>query len=153
MGMGEPMDNLDAVLRAVRVLTQTPAPQLRAQSVTVSTSGVLPGMRRFLRECSASLALSLNATTDHVRRRLMPHDRVWPIAALIGLLRDEAARNPRRDCLVEYVLIAGVNDSPESATRLARLLRGMPVKVNVIPLNEDPVYLPGWRRPDEPAIG
>ncbi len=138
MGMGEPMDNLDAVLRAVRVLTQTPAPQLRAQSVTVSTSGVLPGMQRFLRECSASLALSLNATTDDVRRRLMPHDRVWPIAALVGLLRDEAARNPRRDCLVEYVLIAGVNDADADADRLAGLLDGVAARVNLIPHNAFP---------------
>ena len=58
----------------------------------------------------------------------------------------------RRRITVEYVLIAGVNDSPEDASRLARLLRGIPVKVNVIPLNEDPVYLPGWKRPDESAI-
>src|SRR5207302_8062497 len=73
MGMGEPMDNLDAVLRAVEVLTQSPLPQLRARSVTVSTSGVLPGMQRFLAESKASLALSLNATTDQTRALLMPH--------------------------------------------------------------------------------
>ena len=91
MGMGEPMDNLDEVLRAVRVLTQAPAPQLRAQSVTVSTSGVLPGMRRFLRESRASLALSLNATTDETfAREDMPGmwRSLWPrIQAL------EAAHN------------------------------------------------------------
>lgn len=138
MGMGEPMDNLDEVLRAVRVLTQTPAPQLRAQSVTVSTSGVLPGMRRFLQATPASLALSLNATTDDVRARLMPHDRVWPIADLIGLLREDATRNPRRECFVEYVLLAGVNDDPADADRLVRLLDGVGARINLIPHNPFP---------------
>lgn len=138
MGMGEPMDNLDEVLRAVRVLTQTPAPQLRAQSVTVSTSGVLPSMRRFLRESPASLALSLNATTDAVRARLMPHDRVWPIADLIGLLREDATRNPRRETFVEYVLFAGLNDDPADADRLVRLLDGVGARINLIPHNPFP---------------
>jgi 23S rRNA (adenine2503-C2)-methyltransferase len=135
MGMGEPMDNLGEVLRAVRVLTQTPAPQLRAQSVTVSTAGILPGMRRFLRESPASLALSLNATIDDVRARLMPHGRVWPIADLLGLLREDALRNPRRECFVEYVLFAGVNDADADADRLVRLLDGVRARVNLIPHN------------------
>jgi 23S rRNA (adenine2503-C2)-methyltransferase len=135
MGMGEPMDNLDQVLRAVRVLTQAPAPQLRAQSVTVSTAGVLPGMRRFLRESQASLARSLNATTDETRARLMPHGRTWPIGELLGLLRTEATRNPRRVYFIEYVLFAGVNDSDADADRLVRLLDGVPARINLIPHN------------------
>jgi 23S rRNA (adenine2503-C2)-methyltransferase len=135
MGMGEPMDNLDEVLRAVRVLTQTPAPQLRAQSVTVSTSGVVPGMRRFLEECPASLALSLNATTDEIRARLMPHDRVWPIRELLGLLRADATRNPRRDCFIEYVLFADLNDTDADADRLVALLDGFGARLNLIPHN------------------
>jgi 23S rRNA (adenine2503-C2)-methyltransferase len=138
MGMGEPMDNLDAVLRAVRVLTQAPAPQLRAQSVTVSTAGVVPGMRRFLRECGASLALSLNATTDAVRARLMPHGRAWPIAEILGVLRADAARNPRRLTFVEYVLFAGVNDTDGDADRLVALLADVPARVNLIPHNPFP---------------
>jgi 23S rRNA (adenine2503-C2)-methyltransferase len=138
MGMGEPMDNLDEVLRAVRVLTQTPAPQLRVQSVTVSTSGVLPGMRRFLRESTASLALSLNATTDALRTRLMPHGRIWPIADLVGLLRADAVRNPRRECFVEYVLFAGVNDGDTDAERLVHLLDGVGARINLIPYNPFP---------------
>jgi 23S rRNA (adenine2503-C2)-methyltransferase len=138
MGMGEPMDNLDAVLRTVAVLTQTPAPQLRAQSVTVSTSGVLPGMRRFLAESPASLALSLNATTDDVRARLMPQTRTWPIAALLGCLRDDAARARRRVYFVEYVLFDGVNDADADADRLVALLDGIPARVNLIPHNPYP---------------
>jgi 23S rRNA (adenine2503-C2)-methyltransferase len=136
--MGEPMDNLDEVLRAVRVLTQRPAPQLRAQSVTVSTSGVLPGMRRFLRESAASLALSLNATTDDLRSRLMPHGRVWPIADLLGLLRADAARRPQRECFVEYVLFAGLNDALADADRLVALLDGVGARINLIPHNPFP---------------
>lgn len=138
MGMGEPMDNLDEVLRAVRVLTQGPAPQLRARSVTVSTSGVLPGMARFLRESDASLALSLNATTDAARGALMPHDRVWPITALLALLRDDARAHPRRLTFVEYVLFAGVNDTDADADRLAALLDDIPARVNLIPHNPFP---------------
>jgi 23S rRNA (adenine2503-C2)-methyltransferase len=138
MGMGEPMDNLDAVLRAVRVLTQPPAPQLRLSSVTVSTAGILPGMRRFLRECSASLALSLNATDDATRERLMPHGRTWPIAELLAALREDAVRNPRRFHFIEYVLLAGVNDGDQDAERLVRLLAGVPARVNLIPHNPLP---------------
>jgi 23S rRNA (adenine2503-C2)-methyltransferase len=138
MGMGEPMDNLDEVLRAVEVLTQGPFPQLRHQSVTVSTSGVLPGMVRFLKESKASLALSLNATTDEVRTRVMPQNKTWPIAALMEALREAAVRDPDRDTFVEYVLFKDVNDTDEDADRLVELLRGLPARVNLIPYNPFP---------------
>jgi len=138
MGMGEPMDNLDEVLRAVSVLTQPPAPQLKAQSVTVSTSGVLPGMLRFLEESKASLALSLNATTDETRAQLMPHTRTWPISALLGALKDDAKHNPRREHFIEYVLFDGVNDTDADADRLAQLLEGVPSRLNLIPHNPFP---------------
>lgn len=138
MGMGEPMDNLDEVLRACEVLTQGPFPQLRWQSVTVSTSGVLPGMVRFLKESRASLALSLNATTDEVRTRVMPHNKTWPIAALLDALRDAAKVNPDRDTFVEYVLFKDVNDTDADADRLVALLRGLPARVNLIPYNPYP---------------
>jgi 23S rRNA (adenine2503-C2)-methyltransferase len=135
MGMGEPLDNLEEVLRAVRVLTQSPAPQLGAEQVTVSTSGVLPGMRRFLAESRASLALSLNATTDAQRDALMPHNRRWPIASLLEALREDGAAHPGRVTFVEYVLFAGVNDTDADAERLPALLEGLPVRVNLIPHN------------------
>ena len=77
-------------------------------------------MRRFLAESDANLALSLNATTDEVRTRLMPHNARWPIAALLGLLREDGARQPRRRFFIEYVLLAGVNDADDDARRLAR---------------------------------
>ncbi len=135
MGMGEPMDNLDAVLAAVEILTQVPAPQLGHAQVTVSTSGVLPGMQRFLAESHASLALSLNATTDAQRTALMPQTRSWPIAALLGLLRDDRLAHPRRVHFIEYVLFDGVNDSDADAARLLELLAGIHARVNLIPHN------------------
>jgi 23S rRNA (adenine2503-C2)-methyltransferase len=138
MGMGEPMDNLDQVLRAVELLTQAPAPQLRAERVTVSTSGVLPGMLRFLRESKASLALSLNASTDAQRERLMPQTRQWPIAALLQALRDDAVVHPKRVHFIEYVMIDGLNDADEDAARLCALLEGINARVNLIPHNPFP---------------
>jgi 23S rRNA (adenine2503-C2)-methyltransferase len=139
MGMGEPFDNLDEVLRAVEVLTQPPQPQLRAVSVTVSTSGVLPGLERFLAESRASLALSLNATTDEVRTQVMPQNKTWPIAALLGALRDDAVRRAnKRDYFIEYVLFDGLNDTDADADRLVQLLDGIPSRVNLIPYNPYP---------------
>ncbi len=138
MGMGEPFDNLDEVLRAVEVLTQSPAPQLKATSVTVSTSGVLPGMKRFLNESPASLALSLNATTDAQREALMPQNKSWPIAALLGELAEDAGRNPRRQHFIEYVMFEGVNDSDEDAERLVQLMKPLRARVNLIPHNPFP---------------
>ncbi|MBX5480234.1 MAG: 23S rRNA (adenine(2503)-C(2))-methyltransferase RlmN [Myxococcaceae bacterium] len=138
MGMGEPMDNLDEVLRAIEVLTQAPEPMLAAKQVTVSTSGVLPGMRRFLRESRASLALSLNASTDEQRDRLMPQNRTWPIASLLDALREDRARNPKRVHFIEYVLFSGINDADEDAARLPVLLEGINARVNLIPHNPVP---------------
>lgn len=153
MGMGEPFDNLDEVLKAVRVLTQSPAPQLKAQSVTVSTSGVLPGLKRFLAESKASLALSLNATEDDTRAKLMPHTRTWPIAALLGELEEDAVRNPKRDHFIEYVVFDGVNDSLDDAHRLVKLLSKVRARVNLIPFNASALKdAPGLRAPTEAAL-
>ncbi len=138
MGMGEPMDNLDEVLRAVEILTQSPSPQLRAEAVTVSTSGVVPGMQRFLAQSKGSLALSLNATTDETRTRLMPQNKIWPIESMMQVLRDSAKVNPKRHTFVEYVLFDQVNDADADADRLVELLRGIPSRVNVIPYNPYP---------------
>jgi 23S rRNA (adenine2503-C2)-methyltransferase len=135
MGMGEPMDNLDEVLVAVEILTQVPAPQLGHAQVTVSTSGVLPGMQRFLAESHGSLALSLNGTTDAQRTALMPHNKTWPLAALLQLLRDDARAHPRRIHFIEYVMFDAINDSDDDAGRLVELLAGINARVNLIPHN------------------
>lgn len=138
MGMGEPMDNLDAVLAAIALLTDEGAPRLGAGHVTVSTSGVLPGLRRFLAASRAHLALSLNATTDAQRERLMPHNRTWPIGALLDALRADAAAGSGRRYFIEYVLWDGENDSDADARRLAALLADLPAHVNLIPHNPFP---------------
>jgi 23S rRNA (adenine2503-C2)-methyltransferase len=135
MGMGEPMDNLDAVMGAVDRLLEPPLPRLAAGHVTVSTSGVLPGMKRFLREGRGHLALSLNATTDAAREALMPHNRQWPIGDLLEALREDQARGSGRRYFIEYVLWDGVNDSDDDARRLVALLDGLDAHVNLIPQN------------------
>jgi 23S rRNA (adenine2503-C2)-methyltransferase len=131
MGMGEPMDNLDEVLTAVEILTQSPAPQLGHAQVTVSTSGVLPGMTRFLAETRCSLALSLNGSTDAQRLAVMPQTKSWPIDALLALLRGY----PDRVHFIEYVMFDGINDSDADASRVVQLLRGVNARLNLIPHN------------------
>lgn len=138
MGMGEPMDNLDQVLHAVELLTQAPAPMLRAERITVSTSGILPGMKRFLREGKASLALSLNASTDEQREALMPQTRQYPIESLMEALREDRALNPKRFHFIEYVLFEGLNDTDEDARRVVKLLEGTNSRLNLIPHNPFP---------------
>ena len=148
MGMGEPFLNPDGVVGALEVLFETLSPR----RVTVSTSGVTPAFERFAAlPRRPNLAVSLNAADEETRAKIMPITRTYPLAGLLAAMRRWPLESRRR-LTVEYVLIAGVNDSPEDAARLARLLAGIPAKVNVIPLNEDPVYLPGWKRPDETAI-
>jgi len=148
MGMGEPFLNPEGVLGALDVLFEL----LPARRVTVSTSGITPAFEQFARRrVRPNLAVSLNAADAETRAALMPITRVYPLDGLLRAMRDWPLESRRR-ITVEYVLIAGRNDSPEEAKRLARLLSGIRVKVNVIPLNEDPVYLPGWKRPDETTI-
>ena len=148
MGMGEPLLNPDGVLPALDVLFELVSPR----RVTVSTSGITPALGRFAEMARRpNLAVSINAPDEETRARLMPITRTYPLAGLMAAMRAWPLE-PRRRILVEYVLIAGENDSPEAAKKLARLLSGLAVKVNVIPLNEDPAHLPGLARPSEDAI-
>jgi 23S rRNA (adenine2503-C2)-methyltransferase len=138
MGMGEPMDSLDEVMGAIDRLLEPPLPRIGAGHITVSTSGVLPGIQRFLREGRGHLALSLNATTDAGREALMPHNKQWPIGDLLEALREDARRGSGRRYFIEYVLWDGVNDSDDDARRLVSLLSDLPAHVNLIPHNPFP---------------
>jgi 23S rRNA (adenine2503-C2)-methyltransferase len=132
MGMGEPLLNFDNVVRAARLLIGPLG--FSSRRVTISTSGIVPHIDELGRTLPTQLAISLNATTDEVRTRLMPINKKWPLAKLIAALRAYPLP-PRRRITIEYVLLKGVNDSLEDAKRLPRLLAGIPVKVNLLPLN------------------
>jgi len=148
MGMGEPFLNPDGMIGALDVLFEL----IPRRRVTVSTSGITPAFARFAAlPRRPNLAVSLNAADDETRAALMPINRTYPLEGLLRAMRAWPV-DPRRRITVEYVLIAGRNDSPEEAKRLVRLLDRIPAKVNLIPLNEDPNYLPGWKRPAEPVI-
>ncbi len=138
MGMGEPLLNLPAVVEAARLLLHPKAFGLAPRRVTVSTVGIVPKIGELLAQVPVNLAVSLHATTDAVRDRLVPPNRRWPLAALLGALRGERAITPRRPVFFEYTLIAGVNDRPEDAARLPGLLHGIPSKLNLIPMNPHP---------------
>lgn len=148
MGMGEPFLNPEGVIPALEILFELVSPR----RVTVSTSGITPAFATFAAlPQRPNLAVSLNAADPATRERLMPITKTYPLDGLLAAMHAWPLE-PRRRILVEYVLIAGVNDREEDARRLVRLLRGLEVKVNVIPLNEDPTYLPDWKRPTEEAI-
>jgi 23S rRNA (adenine2503-C2)-methyltransferase len=137
MGMGEPLANLDAVLQAIEILCADWGCGLSARRITVSTVGLVPAMQRLVRETTVHLAVSLGATTDEQRDRIMPVNRRYPLAALIAMCRDLPIAQRRR-ITFEYVMLAGVNDALEDAGRLVRLLHGIRAKVNLIPFNGFP---------------
>ena len=138
MGMGEPFLNYDNFMAAVRLLVE--AIGIPESRMTVSTSGILPGIERFARETiRPKLALSLNAPNDEIRERIMPITRKWKIADLFAALR-AVPMGPRQRFTFEYVLLGGVSDQPEHAAELAALVRnsGLPVTVNLIAWNPGP---------------
>lgn len=149
MGMGEPLLNLDNVIRSIRILADPRGMGLSPRRVTVSTAGVVPRMAELGRALPVRLTVSLHATTDEVRNELVPLNRRFPIATLLEACRRYPAS--RRDRLsFEYTLIRGVNDSPDDARRLVKLLHGLRAKVNLIPMNEHPGS--AYRRPEAPQI-
>jgi 23S rRNA (adenine2503-C2)-methyltransferase len=138
MGMGEPLLNLPAVIEAVRVLLHPKAFAFAPRRVTVSTAGLVPKIPELLEAVPVNLAVSLHAATDAVRDWLVPLNRRFPLAALFEALRALPGLGPRRPVFFEYTLIEGVNDAPADARALARLLSGLPSKLNVIPMNPHP---------------
>ena len=147
MGMGEPLHNYDEVLAAVRVLNAPPpnGVGIGARRITISTVGLAPGIRKLAGEkLQLELAISLHAPDDETRRKLIPASRRYPIAEVMDAVR-EFSRRARRLVTYEYVLLAGVNDSPEQARELGGLLQDHPCKVNLIPYNA--VEGTAYRRP------
>jgi 23S rRNA (adenine2503-C2)-methyltransferase len=150
MGMGEPLHNYRGTLESVRILTDPRGLNLGARRITVSTSGLVPPLRDLAREgIPLGLALSLHATTDEQRSRLMPVNRRWPLAEVLAAAREYGEATGRRVTL-EYTLISGVNDSEDDAERLARFARELPSKINIIPYNPVP-GLP-WKRPTPEGV-
>jgi 23S rRNA (adenine2503-C2)-methyltransferase len=136
MGMGEPLHNYDATARSLRLLTHPAGIGLSTRKVTVSTSGLVPEIARLGEEFNGhiGLAISLHASDDAARSALMPINRKYPLAELLPALKAYPLPKRRR-ITIEYTLVAGKNDTPEEARRLATLLRGLPVKINLIPMN------------------
>ena len=150
MGMGEPLHNYDATMKALRILVDPSGLAMRPRRITLSTVGVVPALERLAGEpVMPNLAVSLHATTEELRDRLVPLNRRYGLADVIAVCRRFPARRRHR-ITFEYVLLAGVNDSAADAARLAILLSGMHAKVNVIPLNEAPGI--AYRRPSDRQI-
>lgn len=137
MGMGEPLHNYEQTVRALHLFSSEDGHAMSPRRITVSTAGLAPRIPRLGRDTQVNLAVSLNATTDEVRDRIMPINRRYNIKTLLAACR-EFPLPERRRITFEYVLLAGVNDSLEDARRLVSLLRGLRSKVNLIPFNEHP---------------
>ncbi|KAL2903266.1 Dual-specificity RNA methyltransferase RlmN [Bienertia sinuspersici] len=135
MGMGEPLQNIDNVVRAADIMVDEHGLQFSPRKVTVSTSGLVPQLKRFLHESTCALAVSLNATTDEVRNWIMPINRKYNLELLLGTLREELRHRHNYKVLFEYVMLAGVNDSMEDAKRLIDLVKDIPCKINLIQFN------------------
>ncbi|MSQ61189.1 MAG: 23S rRNA (adenine(2503)-C(2))-methyltransferase RlmN [Dehalococcoidia bacterium] len=149
MGMGEPLANYDATIAAVRTMHDPDGLNIGARHITISTVGLIPGIRRLAKEdLPVTLAVSLHAPNDVLRRRLVPTQR-HTMAELLAACRDYFAVTSRR-LTFEYALIAGENDSVEQARALGALLRGLPCHVNLIPLNPTPDE--HYRRPSRARV-
>jgi 23S rRNA (adenine2503-C2)-methyltransferase len=135
MGMGEPLHNYEAVMTALEILSDTRGANIGPRRITISTVGLVPGILRMAAEKRPyNLAVSLHGVTEEQRRPLVPVSQRWPLGELIEACRRYASETGRR-IFFEWTLIAGKNDSPETAARLAELLFGIPAHVNLIPLN------------------
>ncbi len=137
MGMGEPLHNVDNVIQAINILLDENGLNFSRRKITVSTSGMVPAIRRLGEETDVQLAISLNATTDETRSELMPVNDRWSIEELMDALRDYPMSSRER-ITFEYVLIKGVNDTLQDAQRIIDLTGDIPSKINLIPFNPHP---------------
>lgn len=152
MGMGEPLLNFDNVVTAMNLMMSDYGYGISKRRVTLSTSGVVPALRKLSSVTDVSLAVSLHAPNDELRNELVPINRKYPIAMLLDACREymDAQSDTHRVTTIEYTLIADTNDQPEHAHELAKLLKDFPCKINLIPFN--PFSLSDYRRPSQNAI-
>jgi 23S rRNA (adenine2503-C2)-methyltransferase len=136
MGTGEPLDNYEALLKAVRIINSQDSLNIGARRITISTSGVVPGIRRLIGEdMQFELSVSLHSADDSVRTQIMPINKIWPLGVLMSACA-EYIRKTGRQITFEYVLIKGLNSDVHSAQKLVALIKGLRlVKVNLIPAN------------------
>jgi len=139
MGMGEPLLNFEPVVTAMDIMMDDFAYGLSKRRVTLSTSGVIPDMERLRERSPVALAVSLHAPTDELRNELVPINKKYPLAQLMSICKTYFKDEPRRVVTFEYVMLKGVNDQPEHANQLIKLLRDVPCKVNLIPFNPFPM--------------
>ncbi len=148
MGMGEPMDNFDNVVKAIEIMKEPLGLDFSRRRITISTVGILGGLRS-IKPGMAGIAISLNAASEQKRTEIMPINRLYPIKDILDFVRHYKA-SPRERITFEYVLIKGFNDSLDDAKMLYELLKKIPCKINLIPFNESP-YSP-FKTPDKKTI-
>ncbi|KTD47950.1 Fe-S containing enzyme [Legionella quinlivanii] len=150
MGMGEPLLNFDNVVAAMDIMMDDLAYGLSKKRVTLSTSGVLPDLERLREVSPVALAVSLHAPNDELRNVLVPINKKYPLEQLMKLCKSYFKNEPKRKVTFEYVMLKGVNDQPEHARQLVKLLKDIPSKVNLIPFN--PFPLTQYERSSKEAI-
>jgi 23S rRNA (adenine2503-C2)-methyltransferase len=131
MGMGEPMDNIDNVLAALEIMTSEYGFAMSPSRITVSSTGLIPGLEKFLASSRCHLAISLNSPLDDERKNLMPGEKAYPVRKVIDFLKDQNITGQRRISF-EYIMFKGVNDTPRHVKGLTRLLNGLRCRINLI---------------------
>lgn len=150
MGMGEPLKNYESVVKSILILSHPDLLNISQRRITVSTVGIVEGIRRLsLEGLKVNLVLSLHAPNQHIRKKIIPYARKYPLEEILAAM-DEYTQKTRRDITYEYILLAGINDHPDHALELAHLLKGKQCTVNLIPYN----LVPGikLKRPDKKSI-
>ena len=150
MGMGEPLDNMESVIKAVDILTDHNALAFGTRKITVSTCGLVPQMFEFKKRCGAKLAISLNASSDELRDKIMPINKKYNVEELVSSIKKLPLKT-LEFITIEYILFKGLNDSRFHAEALTKLLHNQPVKINLIPFNPHP-GAPGFDAPDNKTL-
>ncbi len=150
MGTGEPLDNYDNVLRAIRIINSDYAFNIGARRITISTCGIIPGIKKLAREgLQVELSVSLHAADDNIRDKLMPVNKKYPLKDLFTALRQYVEKT-NRQVTFEYILAKGINSDLPSARKLCKIVQGLDCKVNLIPIN--PQKEIGLEPPAKPDI-